>query len=52
MAEQNAQIELVEVRAEDIMAERTAMYDAFMKAIPWAIGLTVGLLVFLYLLWG
>lgn len=46
------QIEMVEVKAEDIMADRQAMYDAFMKSIPWAIGATVGLLVFIYLIWG
>jgi hypothetical protein len=52
VAEQKMDIELVEVKAEDIMAERTAMYAAFMKAIPWAIGVTMGLLAFIYLIWG
>ncbi len=46
------EIELVEVKAEDIMAERQAMYDAFMKAVPWGIGLTAAILILIYLIWG
>ncbi|MCX8135409.1 MAG: preprotein translocase subunit SecE [Roseococcus sp.] len=52
MAEHKTEIELVEVKAEDIMAERKAMYDAFMKAIPWGIGVTAAVLILLYLIWG
>jgi hypothetical protein len=52
MAEQQTQIEFVEVKAEEVMAERQELYDAFMKSIPWAVGGTVGILVLIYLLWG
>jgi len=52
MAEQKTEIEFVEVKAEDVMAERRGLYDAFMAAIPWAIGVTAALLVLIYLLWG
>ncbi|MFN3450490.1 MAG: preprotein translocase subunit SecE [Roseococcus sp.] len=52
MAEQKMEIELVEVKAEDIMAERKAMYDAFIKAVPWGIGITAAVLVLIYLIWG
>jgi hypothetical protein len=52
VAEQKMDVELVEVKAEDIMAERKAMYDAFMKAIPLAIGVTAAGLILLYLIWG
>jgi hypothetical protein len=38
-------MELVEVKAEDIMAERRSFYDGFMKSSTWAIGGTVGVLV-------
>ena len=40
-----ATIEMVEVKAEDIMAERQGFYDAFMKGSTWAIGATVVVLV-------
>ena len=52
MAEQKMSIEMVEVKAEDIIAERQALYDAFMKATVWGIGATVVLLVGIYLLFG
>ncbi len=52
MAEQKMSIEMVEVKAEDIIAERQALYDAFMKATVWAIGATVALLVGIFLLFG
>ncbi|SFK28838.1 aa3-type cytochrome c oxidase subunit IV [Falsiroseomonas stagni] len=42
-----ATYELVEVKAEDIMAERTSFYDGFLKGTTWGIGLTVGILVLL-----
>lgn len=49
MAEQGAQtIELVEVKAEDIMAERTVMYDWFITASTWSVGATI---VILALMW-
>ena len=52
MAEQKTQIEMVEVKAEDIIGERRAMYDGFMVASVWAIGGVVGLLVLLWLFLG
>ena len=49
MAEQGAQtIELVEVKAEDIMAERTVMYDWFITGATWSVGVSV---VTLALMW-
>lgn len=39
------QMELVEVKAEDILAERRSFYDGFTKASVWGIGATVALLV-------
>lgn len=42
-----ATYEMVEVKAEDIMAERTSFYDGFMKGTTWGIGAVVGLLVLL-----
>jgi hypothetical protein len=41
-------IELVEVKAEDIMAERRVMYDWFITAATWSVGATV---VILALMW-
>jgi hypothetical protein len=52
MAEQKMQIEMVEVKAEDIIAERRAMYDSFMGASVYAIGATIVLLIGLYLFFG
>lgn len=52
MAAQDTQIEMVEVKSEDIMQERRSMYDSFMSASVWAIGATVLLLVALYLFFG
>lgn len=52
MAQQNHEIEFVEVKAEDIMSERQGLYDAFMASIPWAVGATVAILVLIYLIWG
>lgn len=53
MAEQaphgtSAGIELVEVKSEDIMSERQSLYDRFMSATTWSVGLTV---VTLLLMW-
>jgi hypothetical protein len=39
------ELEMVEVKAEDIMAERRSFYDAFMSSSTWAIGATVIVLV-------
>jgi len=52
MTDQNLEIEMVEVKAEDIIAERRAMYDSFMGASVWAIGAVVGLLILLWLFLG
>lgn len=47
MAEHRGQedMELVEVKAEDILAERRSFYDGFMTSTTWAIGATVLLLI-------
>ncbi len=52
MAEQPMSIEMVEVKSEDIMGERRAMFDGFMVATKWGIGATIVLLVGIYLLFG
>jgi hypothetical protein len=52
MAQQQMSIELVEVKAEDIIGERRAMFDSFMGATKWGIGAVIVLLVGLYLLFG
>ena len=52
VAETKGDIELVEVKAEDVIGDHRAMYDAFMRMVPIAIGLTVLTLVAVYLLWG
>lgn len=52
MAEHKQEIEFVEVKSEDIMAERQAVYDAFMIGAAWATGATIVLLVVIYLIWG
>lgn len=41
-------LELVEVKSEDLMAERRALYDRFMGATTWSVILTV---VTLALMW-
>jgi hypothetical protein len=45
MAEAQTSYEMVEVKAEDIMAERNALYAGFMRATTWGIGGVVGLLL-------
>ncbi len=45
-------IDMVEVKPEDIIGDRRAMYEAFLKAAVWGIGATAVLLVLLYLIWG
>lgn len=52
MAEQQTHYEFVEVKSQDIMAERQRMWNGFGIATRWTIGLTIGLLVALYLIWG
>lgn len=52
MAEQPMSIEMVEVKSEDIMGERRAMFDGFISASKWGIGATTLLLVGVYLLFG
>lgn len=42
-------MELVEVKAEDIMAERRAFYDRFMSGTTWSIVLTVVVLVLMWI---
>ena len=52
VAETKGEIELVEVKAEDVIAEHRRMYDAFMNMVPIAVGATILVLVGTYLLWG
>ncbi|WP_159998482.1 aa3-type cytochrome c oxidase subunit IV [Roseomonas sp. 18066] len=52
MAEATHEIDYVEVKAEDIIAERTQGWEAFTKATTWGIGATILLLAFLYLIAG
>ncbi|MEI6160179.1 MAG: aa3-type cytochrome c oxidase subunit IV [Roseococcus sp.] len=52
MAQQQMSIEMVEVKSEDIIGERRAMFDSFMGATKWGIGAVIALLVGLYLLFG
>lgn len=52
MAQQQMSIEMVEVKAEDIIGERRAMFDSFMGATKWTIGGVVVLLVALWLFFG
>lgn len=50
MAEQASQpFELVEVKAEDLMEERSALYNRFMTASTWAVGLTVAVLALMWI---
>jgi hypothetical protein len=52
VAETKGEIELVEVKAEDVIADHRKMYDAFMRMVPISIGATILLLVGVYVLWG
>jgi hypothetical protein len=52
MAEQQMSIEMIEVKAEDIISERRAMFDSFMGATKWSIGAVILLLVALYAFFG
>lgn len=50
MAEQAPHsIELVEVKAEDIMSERQTMYDWFMTGTTWSAGATIALLALMWI---
>lgn len=42
-------IEMVEVKAEDILAERRAFYERFMQSTTWTIGATVVLLILMWI---
>ena len=52
MAQQQTSIEMIEVKSEDIIGERRAMFDSFMSASKWGIGATIILLVGIYVLFG
>jgi len=52
MAETNHEIDFVEVKSADIMAERTRGWDLFILATKWSAGIVVVLLLAIYLLWG
>ncbi|MBS7813187.1 aa3-type cytochrome c oxidase subunit IV [Roseococcus pinisoli] len=52
MAEQQMHIDMVEVKAEDIIANRRSMYESFLKASTWAVGAVIVLLVLIYLFFG
>lgn len=45
-------IDMVEVKPEDIIADRRSMYESFLAASKWGIGATVILLVLLYAIFG
>jgi hypothetical protein len=42
-------LELVEVKSEDILAERTAFYDRFMSSTTWAVGATIVVMVLMWI---
>jgi hypothetical protein len=44
-----AAMELVEVKAEDIMPERVSFYDSFLKGSTWAIGATILVLLLMWI---
>lgn len=52
MAEQKTEIDYIPVKAEDIIGERRALYDAFVKSIPFAVAVTAAVLVGIYVFWG
>ncbi|MCI0753717.1 preprotein translocase subunit SecE [Teichococcus vastitatis] len=52
MAEANHEIDFVEVKSQDILADRVQGWDAFIKATKWAIGAVILLLVMIYLFAG
>lgn len=52
MADHVMHIDMVEVKPEDIIADRRAMYESFLKAAVWGIGATIVLLVLIFLFFG
>ena len=52
MAEARQHIDMVPVRAEDILSEREAGWHAFTRAAAWGIGAIVVILLLLYALLG
>jgi hypothetical protein len=52
MAEQQTHYDYIEVKSQDILAERAGMWDAFTAATKWGIIATVVLLVLIYLFAG
>ena len=52
MAEAQQQIDFVEVKSEDILAERVHGWDFFVKAATWGIGAIAVLLIFIWLIAG
>lgn len=52
MAEAKQEIDFVEVKADDILAERTHGWDMFITASKWGIGAVIVVLLAIYLFWG
>ncbi len=52
MTDHQMHIDMVEVKAEDIIGDRRSMYESFLKAAVWTIGAVIVLLVLLYLFFG
>ena len=52
MAEHKADYEFVEVKSQDILAERQELWAAFTSATKWSIVATAGLLLALLLFFG
>lgn len=51
MAEQQS-YEFVEVKAADIMAERSRQWEGFTRLVTWSTALIAISLVLIYVLWG
>jgi hypothetical protein len=52
MADATHDIDFVEVKADDILAERTHGWESFTRATTWGAGAVILLLAMLYLFWG
>lgn len=52
MADHVMHIDMVEVKAEDIIADRRSTYESFLTASKWGIGATIVLLILLFAIWG
>lgn len=52
MAGQQTHYDFIEVKSQDILAERAGMLNAFMAATKWGIIATIVLLLAIYLFWG